>query len=135
MTPQNTVPCYCDVCHRRQNCKVVDAHTLYEHPHYEKAVVCPVCANYVFCHDGTDIPLGDITSSDIRRKRYQLHCAINELAPFVSRKQIYKYLTDEIGATFHASTCNSLEDIARAHMALSRLKKRYSTEAQVVVNC
>lgn len=60
--------------------KLVDSKVIYGRS-YGKAFICsnyPCCDSYVGCHKGTDIPLGTLANSELRKKRNQCHVLFDQ---------------------------------------------------------
>lgn len=78
---------------------------------------CPKCGGYVGCHPHTINPLGVIPTPEIRRARHKVHELIDPLwkDKRVSRKYIYKRLSEAVGHNFHNGESTSLEELRVAY--------------------
>lgn len=76
-----------------------DSHFVYHNnKNYGKMWVCsnfPQCDSYVGCHPGTDIPLGRLADSVLRREKHKAHDAFDTLwkSGLMTRKEAYIWLS------------------------------------------
>ena len=119
---------YCCGCQMNIEAKLVDGKKIYPHRTDLKDLPfwqCDECNNFVGCHyktkNPTD-PLGSIATSELKKKRQQIHATLDPLwinnrkrwaDKKISRKMIYGFLSNKLGYEFHAAEVNSLQEAER----------------------
>jgi hypothetical protein len=107
---------YCSGCDNKIEAMLVNGSTIYPHredlwnlPFWQ----CPTCLNYVGCHHKTENrtrPLGIIPTPALRAARQHIHKVIDPLykSGLISRSQLYKRISDEIGWKYHTANIKTL---------------------------
>jgi len=64
---------------------------------------CKDCDSYVGCHQNSKKPLGSMANKELRQLRIQCHSLIDNLWKNgkMSRKEMYRMLSDKFGRTVH----------------------------------
>jgi hypothetical protein len=70
--------------------------------------LCRLCEAYVGCHKNTKKPLGTMANASLRKMRIHIHSLIDPIwkSGIMSRKDLYKKLSDYMGKEFHVGECN-----------------------------
>ena len=86
---------------------------------------CPECGCFTGTHEGSKKhkPLGSIATREIKQYRMNLHDLIDPLwkSKYMTRKQVYKLISDELGYTYHTGDVGSVEDAIRTREAVYRV--------------
>ncbi len=85
---------------------------------------CQPSYAYVGCHTGTNRPLGTMANAHLRSKRVIAHAAIDPIweAGLLSRKEVYAWLSDELGYEVHVAESDiaGCEKITEAALSLQK---------------
>lgn len=81
---------------------------------------CPHCKNFVGCHNKTSNPtepLGVIPTLEIKKARQEIHKILDPIwqTKRMKRREIYKYISNEIGFNYHTSHLRSMDDCRRVY--------------------
>lgn len=88
---------------------------------------CDACGNYIGCHHKTTNrtqPLGCIPTKEIREARNHIHRILDPIwkSGKMSRRSLYKAISDEIGWKYHTAQIRSVEEARKVY----RIIKRYA---------
>ena len=109
---------YCCECGKDVNARLTDGKEIYPNrkdlfdlPFWK----CDICGNYVGCHHKTDNntkPLGVIPNKKIREYRKMIHRIIDPLwkNKIMSRKKIYKIISDQLGYEYHTAKLKTTKE-------------------------
>lgn len=119
---------FCVKCHKNVQAELVTGKEIYP---YRKDLFsrnfyrCPICGNYVGTHKGTFNPLGCIPSKELRKKRIEVHDAMDYLwkNKIISRPELYKKLEQELGYNYHSGTTTSVEECEKALEIIEKIKE------------
>lgn len=120
-----------------------DSHFVYHNnKNYGKMWVCsnfPQCDSYVGCHPGTDIPLGRLADSVLRREKHKAHDAFDTLwkSGLMTRKEAYIWLSAMLHipqeechiGMFDVKMCRRVVEICKKqdNKVLSEYRKKNTT--------
>lgn len=117
----------CIACDKVVSPRLVQGKQIY--PHRKdlwniKLWKCEDCNNYVATHKGTLTPLGIIPTPRIRKERGGVHLILDPIwqSKKVSRNNVYKYLSRELGYEYHTG---NIKTVAEAGYIKQLLMKRY----------
>ena len=119
---------YCCGCSKKVEARLTDGGEIYPHRQDLKSLPfwkCDDCGNFVGCHHKTKNrtqPLGCIPTKDIKNARQHIHKLIDPIwkSGRMTRKQLYKRLSDELGWKYHTANIKSVEE-ARQVYRLAKL--------------
>jgi len=109
----------CIGCNGLVDARLTDGAEIYPHRKDLAAVPfwrCDACGNYVGCHHRSDVktaPLGSIPTKELRQLRSEIHRVIDPIwrqERRMSRKQLYKTISDMVGWDFHTARIRSVEE-------------------------
>jgi hypothetical protein len=88
--------------------------------------ICNACGNYVGCHHKTKDrtkPLGNIPTPELRNARKHIHAILDPIwrSGKMSRADIYRAITQELGYQFHTAEIRTVEDARRVWKILRKL--------------
>ena len=121
---------YCCGCAKTVNARLTDGAEIYPHrsdlasmPFWK----CATCLNFVGCHHKTKNrtqPLGCIATKELKNARQHIHKLIDPIwqSGQMTRKEMYKRLSDELGWKYHTAKIKTIEE-ARQVYRLARLIK------------
>lgn len=113
---------YCCACEKETDAQMITGATAYPHrPDLSDLPLwqCPVCNNFVGCHhkrkNNPFVPLGVIATPQIKKARMALHAIIDPLwrNGIISRKKLYKAISNFLGYEYHTAETRSIKDIER----------------------
>ena len=89
---------------------------------------CDACNNFVGCHHKTEDrtrPLGCIPTPDIKNARKHIHGILDPLwkSGKISRKAIYKLLSDEFGRKYHTANIRSIEEARQVYKSIKSIEE------------
>ena len=96
-----------------------------------RAMVCPDCGSFVYCHPLTSVPLGSVADKELRRLRWETH-QVFEMLPRLklkrSRYNAYSWLSLQLGLSkdvthiglFDEATCRRAIDICTRYIRRNR---------------
>ena len=121
---------YCCGCSQKVNARLTDGAEIYPHRKDLKSLPfwkCDDCDNYVGCHHKTKNrtrPLGCIPTKELKDARQHIHKVIDRIwqSGGMTRKQLYKRLSDDLGRNYHTANIRSIEE-AREVYRLAKLIK------------
>lgn len=128
--------CHCEqkVEARLTNGKEIYPHRkdLWEHPYWK----CDTCSNYVGCHWKTNNPtkpLGSIPFPLLRHWRIFIHSQLDPLWTDGNwkRKELYKYLTNNLGWHFHSSAIRTIEEAQQVFKLIQRISPNKEVQDQM----
>lgn len=109
---------YCCGCETDVEARLTDGSEIYPHRqdlHSLPFWKCDTCGNFVGCHHKTDNPtrpLGCIPTPEIKNARKEIHKILDPIweTGKISRKQVYKQLSERLGWTYHTAKIRSIEE-------------------------
>ena len=121
---------YCCGCQKDVSARLTDGAEIYPHRSDLKTLPfwkCDNCLNYVGCHHKTKnrtAPLGCIATKELKSARQHIHKLIDPMwqGGKMTRKELYKKLSDGLGWKYHTAKIKSIEE-ARQVYRLARLIK------------
>ena len=121
---------HCCGCSQKVNARLTDGVEIYPHRKDLKSLPfwkCDDCGNYVGCHHKTKNrtrPLGCIPTKELKDARQHIHKVIDRIwqSGGMTRKQLYKRLSDDLGRNYHTANIRSIEE-AREVYRLAKLIK------------
>jgi len=128
MTDQTT-KLYCCGCVREVVARLTDGGEIYPHrpdladlPFWK----CDACGNYVGCHHKTKDrtqPFGCIPTKEIKKARQDIHTILDPIwqSGRMARKDVYAYLSEEIGWEYHTAKIRSVKDAHKVCRAVQKI--------------
>ena len=121
---------HCCGCSQKVKARLTDGVEIYPHRKDLKSLPfwkCDDCDNYVGCHHKTKNrtrPLGCIPTKELKDARQHIHKVIDRIwqSGGMTRKQLYKRLSDDLGRNYHTANIRSIEE-AREVYRLAKLIK------------
>lgn len=118
---------YCCKCRKDVEAILVKGNKIYPHRPdlYKKNFYqCPHCNNYVGCHGETTRPLGCIPTNEIKIARRKVHALMDPLwkEKKISRKDLYKYISDKLGYTYHNGETRSIQECLKVYDLILQFK-------------
>lgn len=113
---------WCCGCEKHVQARLTDGSEVYPHRIDLSSIpfwICDHCRNYVGCHHKTKrsvVPLGNITTPEVRHARMTIHKVIDPLwkGRLINRKKLYAKLAEALGVDeYHTANIKSLDE-ARA---------------------
>lgn len=88
---------------------------------------CDQCKNYVGCHHKTadkTKPLGCIATKELMNARKHIHALLDPLykSKMISRKALYKKISDHLGYEFHTAEIKSIEEGRQIYSLIRRIE-------------
>lgn len=119
---------YCCKCEKEVEAALVKGTVIYPHrPDLSKKnfYQCPICGNYVGCHDKTTRPLGCIPTEVIRTARRKVHEKMDVLwkKGKIKRTALYHKISKELGYTFHNGTTTSVQECMKVWDIVDKIEK------------
>jgi len=123
------VKIYCCGCEQDVNARLTNGREIYPHrpdlfslPFWR----CDTCKNYVGCHHKSKNrthPLGCIPTREIMEARKRIHALIDPLwqSGKMSRRGIYKAISDAVGWKYHTAKIRNMDEARAALDAAQRL--------------
>lgn len=110
---------WCCACNADVDARLTNGAEIYPHrPDLRKLPFwrCDTCDGYVGCHHKTTDrtrPLGVIPTAELRTARNQIHRMIDPLwrNNKITRKRLYKRISDELGYSFHSARMKSMSEV------------------------
>jgi len=121
---------YCCGCKTDVEARLTDGSEIYPHrpdlcslPFWK----CDTCGNFVGCHHKTDSPtrpLGCIPTTEIKNARNEIHKILDPIwgSGKMSRRQVYKILSDALGWTYHTAKIRSIEEARDVYRLVRGIK-------------
>ena len=121
----------CCECNSTENIRLTNGADTYPHrkdlaklPFWK----CDTCGNFVGCHHKTKTPtkpLGNIVNNEVKKWRIWIH---NILDPIwkqkkMKRGQVYAYMTEKIGKTYHTGEIENVQQARRAFAIAKSLEE------------
>ena len=106
----------CCGCDERVQARLTDGSEIYQHredlyslPFWK----CDTCGNFVGCHYKTKnrtAPLGCIPTPELKEARKHIHSLLDPIwqSGEMTRKEVYKRLSDELGWKYHTAKIRSI---------------------------
>lgn len=122
---------YCCYCRKEVQAGLLKGKQIYPHRpdlynlnFYE----CPICGRYVGTHKGTTRPLGCIPTEAIKIARQKVHAKMDPLWKnrLISRKQLYKQISDKLGYSYHTGETRSVQECLRVWDIIDEIEKTLS---------
>lgn len=106
---------YCCSCGKEVEACLVKGDKIYPHRPdlYKKNFYqCPKCGQYVGCHKDTTRPMGCIPSEAVKIGRKKIHAILDPIwkSGKLTRKEIYKRISDRLGYTYHTGETKSVSE-------------------------
>ena len=109
---------YCCQCQVKVDAVLTNGSEIYPHRpdlHSLPFWKCPTCKNFVGCHHKTSnrtAPLGCIPTKEIKELRKQIHAILDPMwkSGKISRRGIYKILSDKTGKNYHTAFIRSADE-------------------------
>lgn len=122
---------YCCECKKEVIARLSDGKEAYQHRvdlHNLPFWFCPSCNNFVGCHYKTKNrtkPLGCIPTEEIKNARKHIHSILDPIwqSGSISRKSVYKKLSDVLGWKYHTAKIRSIEEAREVYKAIIELRK------------
>lgn len=120
---------YCTGCQKEVQARLTNGAEVYAHRQDLAALpfwICDTCKNFVGCHYKTDkptTPLGVIATQEIKNARMKIHVIIDPLwtSGRISRRAVYKKLSDKLGYKYHTANIRSVEEARQVYTAAALL--------------
>lgn len=127
---------YCCGCNEEIEARLTNGGEIYPHRPDLKSLPfwkCDSCGNHVGCHYKTKNkiqPLGCIPTPEIRNARVHIHKLLDPLwkTGKISRKDLYKKLSNEFGWNYHTANIRSVEEARKVYRFMQRWRKRRRNE-------
>lgn len=118
---------YCCTCKTQTRTRLVTGELVY--PNNRKLedtpfILCTQCkTSFVGCHPNTRKPLGPMAGTDLRRARSDLHGHMDRLwkRGVMTRKEMYKRISEAVGFTFHTGSLKTVEEAEKIKLTVLRL--------------
>ena len=123
---QATCRVFCCGCDCEVSAKLVTGTVIYPHRgdlSDKRFWRCIVCGNYVGCHGGSSLPLGNIPTPELRNARRHIHEALDPIwkSGRISRSRLYRLISQEVGYTYHTAELRTLAEARRVYRVVRRL--------------
>ena len=122
---------FCCTCNAEVSARLTDGKEIYPHrkdlysfPFWK----CDSCNNFVGCHHKTKNrtkPLGVIASKEIKNARIKIHEILDPIwkSKQLSRSELYRRLTDELGYQYHTAEIKTIEEARNIYQIILNIKK------------
>lgn len=122
---------YCCGCEKEVKARLTIGKEIYSHrPDLYKLPFwkCDTCGNFVGCHHKTKKPtqpLGVIPTPEIKNARKHIHALLDPIweSGVISRRKLYKLISEKIGFSYHTANVRSIEEGREAYKIILELKK------------
>ncbi len=112
---------HCCGCAKKVDARLTNGAEIYPHRpdlHRLPFWICDTCKNYVGCHHKTTKPtnpLGVIPTPELKAARYRIHQVLDPLwkGGKMTRRQVYKILTERLGWQYHTAKIQNMHDARR----------------------
>lgn len=119
---------WCCGCGDHVEARLTDGGEVYPHRPDLKALPfwrCDACNNFVGCHHKTKNrtqPLGCIPTPELKNARKQIHALLDPIwqSGRMSRREIYKRISDETGRKYHTAQIRSIEEARQVYRIVQR---------------
>jgi hypothetical protein len=106
---------WCCGCQREVEAVCATGGEIYPHRtdlHKKRFWRCPTCGNYVGCHPGSEKPLGNIPTPELRKARSHVHAILDPIwkTKRMARGAIYAKISERIGRQYHTGEIKTIED-------------------------
>lgn len=106
---------YCCNCRKDVEAALVHGDVVYPHrPDLFKKhfYMCPYCGKFVGCHGLSTRPLGCIPTEEIKIARKRIHAKIDPIwkTGKMSRRELYKYISEKLGYTYHTGETRTVQE-------------------------
>lgn len=120
---------YCTGCLDDVDARLTDGAERYPHRLDLKDIPfwrCDGCGNYVGCHNKSSEPtkpLGCIATPEIVDARKRIHSLLDRLwkTNKIKRGQVYRYISDELGYSYHTGEIRSVYEAEKVYKIVSKL--------------
>lgn len=120
---------FCCACDRNVTARLTNGSEVYSHRADLKEVpfwICDDCNNFVGCHYKTvnkTVPLGCIATDEIKQIRKKIHAVLDPIwkSGKISRKALYRKVSDQIGYNFHAALIRNAKEGERIYQIVKWL--------------
>ena len=84
---------------------------------------CPACKNYVGCHPGGSVALGNIPTPELRAARSHVHAILDPIwkGGRMRRGQLYARISAKIGKPYHTGEIKSVFDARVVYRVLKSI--------------
>ena len=114
---------HCCGCSQKVKARLTDGVEIYPHRKDLKSLPfwkCDDCDNYVGCHHKTKNrtrPLGCIPTKELKDARQHIHKVIDRIwqSGGMTRKELYKRLSDDLGWKYHTANIKSVEEARKVY--------------------
>lgn len=121
----------CCACGDKKERRLTDGSEIYPHRkdlHKLPFWKCDECGNYVGCHHQTKDrtrPLGNIPTPELRNARKHIHAILDPIWKngAMSRKEIYKRISDVLGWKYHTAMIRSIDEAKTVYKIVLGIKK------------
>jgi hypothetical protein len=111
---------WCCGCQREVVAILVGGAEIYPHrPDLaEKRFWRCACGCYVGCHTGTNTPLGNLPTAQIRDARQHIHRVLDPIwrTGSMPRRTIYSMLSDRIGRPYHTGEIRTIDEARQVYL-------------------
>lgn len=119
---------HCCGCGDKVRARLTDGREIYPHrpdlcslPFWK----CDICGNFVGCHHKTKNrtqPLGCIPTPEIKEARKHIHAILDPIwkSGKMTRNEIYKNLSVELGWKYHTAQIRSVEEARKVYRIVQR---------------
>lgn len=85
--------------------------------------ICDDCKNFVGCHVRGGNPLGCIPTKEIKDARKHIHAKLDPMwkSKKISRKKIYKHISNQLGYEYHTGEIRSVEEARKVYRILTTI--------------
>ena len=93
---------------------------------------CQTCGNYVGCHAGTDKPLGNIPTEELRKARNHIHALLDPLwkRGMIARGDLYSMISGRIGRTYHTGEIMDIPTAREVYRIVLDIKRNMEEDAR-----
>lgn len=119
---------YCVKCNENVKANLVTGREIYPHrPDLYNLLFykCPTCGGFVGTHKADNRPLGCIPTEGLKRARIGVHNRMDRLwkGGIISRNQLYKRISQEMGYEYHNGETRSVEECNRALQVINKIER------------
>lgn len=120
---------YCIECAEDVDARLTSGEEVYSHRPDLYSLpfwICDCCNGFVGCHHKTNEPtkpLGVIPNKAVKQLRSQIHRILDPIWKngYMSRKEVYKYLSDKLGREYHTADLRSVDEANEVKALLHNL--------------
>ena len=121
---------YCCNCNKDIQARLTDGREVYPKRtdlYFLSFWKCDNCGGHVGCHKANRKPLGCIPSKEIKEARKHIHALIDPIwkSGRMSRKTIYRRLSEVLGREYHTADLRTIEEARVVYRAAKFLEKHW----------